>query len=66
MEGVRVNHPSTFHYLLIKLVLSPDHICFITGAPFIATWSSLLYHLIAFVLSPGHLSLPLDQTCLIT
>jgi hypothetical protein len=59
-------HPRTFHYLLSKLVLSPDHICFVTRASFMTIWSSLFYHLITFVLLPEHLSFPLDQTCFIT
>ena len=52
-------HSNTFHYLLIKLVLVPDHfvlspdqICFITRAPSITSWSNLFYHLITFVLLP--------------
>jgi hypothetical protein len=53
-------------YYLFKLILLPDHICFLTRAPFITTWSILFYHLITFVLSPENLPIPLDQTCVIT
>jgi hypothetical protein len=59
-------HPSTSYYLLIKLVLWPDHICFNTRAYSITTSSNLFYHLITFVLLPEHIWSPFDQTCFIT
>jgi hypothetical protein len=55
-------YPSTFPFHLIKLVVSPDHICFVTRAPFMTIWSNLFHHLITFDLSPEHLPIPLNQT----
>jgi hypothetical protein len=51
-------YPVTFHYLLIKLVLSPDHICFYHPCTF-------HYHLIKLVLSSDHICF-ITQAHLIT
>ena len=57
---------SNLFYYLITFVLLPDHIFFYHRAPFITTWSNWFYHLTIVVLLPKHLPSPLDQTCFIT
>jgi hypothetical protein len=51
MAGARmIKQMSRCHQMiLIKLVLSPDHTCFIIRAPSITSWSHLFYRLISFV-----------------